>query len=431
MRIFVKFQILFIAMAALLNASCTVNSSIGITDVATDGSADASAAIQQAIDRAAAKGGGTVRLGVGRYRLDKPLSLPKGVSLVGVWEGPHYAELDKGTVIDVYADKGKEDKQALIYMYGSNMVKGITFFYPEQRVPGVIAYPATLGCSGINVCVEDCTFINSYKAIDFASGASGLHYINNCYGCPLKLGVAVSSCFDVGRIENVHFNPHIWMACNDGWKPEFKDLKKYLLDNLVAFEFGRTDWEYVYNTFCRGAKVGYRFFETNEGTVNGNFLGIGADWCRRAVLVEKTQPWGLLITNGEFVGSDDTDTMVEVVKDHAGVVQFSNCSFWGPCQTVATLDGKPESTVSFNQCNFKNGLPDRVEPYALDVRSGSLIVQGCRFAQDGPDIKLSDEVQAATIFGNWFMVSKEIDNKSKGDVQEGLNVVFTPPAADE
>ena len=49
--------------------------------------------------------------------------------------------------------------------------------------------------------------------------------------------------------------------------------------NGEAFVFGRTDWQYVFNTFCYGYRVGYRFIETKEGMCNGNFLGIGADDC--------------------------------------------------------------------------------------------------------------------------------------------------------
>jgi hypothetical protein len=54
-----------------------------------------------------------------------------------------------------------------------------------------------------------------------------------------------------------------------------------------AFIFGRADWEYVLNTFCFAYRVGYRFVQTSTGGCNGNFLGIGADDCNRAVLVEQ------------------------------------------------------------------------------------------------------------------------------------------------
>ena len=43
----------------------------------------------------------------------------------------------------------------------------------------------------------------------------------------------------------------------------------YLWQNLEAFVFGRTDWEYVTNTFVYPVKIGYRFIKTAAGMCNG------------------------------------------------------------------------------------------------------------------------------------------------------------------
>ena len=40
-------------------------------------------------------------------------------------------------------------------------------------------------------------------------------------------------------------------------------------DWLACFEFGRTDWHYVLNTFCFGYGVGYKFSETKAGLERG------------------------------------------------------------------------------------------------------------------------------------------------------------------
>jgi hypothetical protein len=197
-------------------------------------------------------------------------------------------------------------------------------------------------------------------------------------------------------------------------------LSKYLWENLVAFEFGRTDWEYVLNTFCFGAKVGYKFVQTPHGTVNGNFLGIGADWCERAILVEQSQGPGLLITNGEFVGGKGATAMMEVTANHSGAVQLTNCSFWGPADATAILDGK--GSTSFNQCLFRNHGENFKNVHAIDARKGDLVVQACRFTIDSPDIRLGPAVDTAVITGNWFNRSQEIVNESTGDVQIALNV---------
>jgi len=381
-----------------------------------DGKTDDSKAIQKALNAAA--NGGKVELGIGRFKMNNPIDIPEGVTLAGVWEAPHHAQLNKGTVMEVYAGKGKEDG-ALITLNPSSCVKGITFFYPQQTIPAV-PYPWTVQGKGMHGSVIDCTFVNSYKAIDFGTYDNELHYIRNCFGCPLKVGVHIDKCTDIGRIENVHFNPHYWARSGAKNQPTWPELRDYLFENLVAFEFARTDWEYVLNTFCFGAKIGYRFYKDVDDTVNGSFLGIGADWCKVAVAVENCQLPGLLITNGEFVGGKGAEVFVEIESTNVGVVQFSNCSFWGPCSTIADAAGT--GTLSFNQCTFHNH-GEAKDVWTLDVKSGNLVVQASRFGNDRPDIRLGKDVKTAVIMGNRFFRSKEIENNSKGDVQEGLNVV--------
>lgn len=411
------------AVLLLASAACAAIDAAKF-GVRGDGKTDNSAAIQRALNAAIEKGD-TVQLGLGRFRLDKPIEIPRGVTLAGVWETPHHAEIGRGTLIEAYADKGNEAGPPLIRLTQSSTVKGITFFYPEQHCPDVIAYPWTIQGTGMHGSVFDCTFVNSYKAICFGPENNELHYIRNCFGCPLKAGVLIDNCTDIGRIENVHFNPHYWARTDAPNKPEWPAISKYLWENFVAFEFGRTDWEYVFNTFCYGGKVGYKFVQTPNGSVNGNFLGIGADWCRRSMLVEQSQAPGLLITNGEFVGGKGSEAMMEVTAGHTGAVQLSNCSFWGPADAIAILDGK--GTASFSQCLFRNHGENAPNVHTIDARSGELVVQACRFGKDNPDIRLGPAVDTAVIMGNYFFREQEIANESNGDVQIGLNVTGHRP----
>lgn len=49
--------------------------------------------------------------------------------------------------------------------------------------------------------------------------------------------------------------------------------------------------EYVFNTFAFGYAIGYHFIERATGSMNGNFLGIGADlMTNSSVQVEQSQP---------------------------------------------------------------------------------------------------------------------------------------------
>jgi len=210
------------AIAGVALAATAANGAVNPKEYGAkaDGVTDDSAALQKALDYAGANGGGVVQLATGKYRIDKPLNVPDGVTLAGVWEAPHHAQLTKGTVISIYAGKNDENGPGAITINASSAVKGITFFYPEQRIPGTIPYPYTIQGKGMHGSVIDCTFVNPYKAIDFGTYSNELHLIRNCFGCPLKVGVHIDKCTDIGRIENVHFNPHYWGRADAEGVPE-------------------------------------------------------------------------------------------------------------------------------------------------------------------------------------------------------------------
>jgi hypothetical protein len=72
---------------------------------------------------------------------------------------------------------------------------------------------------------------------------------------------------------------------------------------------------------------------------NGNFLGIGADDCYTALVVDASPRFGILITNGEFVSFHGPDpTMVAVSPSNSGSVRFVNSAFWGPCNQIARIE---------------------------------------------------------------------------------------------
>ena len=111
--------------------------------------------------------------------------------------------------------------------------------------------------------------------------------------------------------------------------------------------------------------------------MNGNFLGIGADLMTNAsVQVDQSQPYGILITNGEFTafcddshsfcappGTDRNPVHVVVGPKNEGAVKFVNSAFWGPAAGIASTDG--QGTVTFSQCHFDSW----VRPNAMHVSS--------------------------------------------------------------
>jgi hypothetical protein len=364
-------------------------------------------------------GGGTIYAPPGRYLFRGTITIPDGVTLQGSFHCvPSHAGIrddgqpkpgDDGTALFVTAGRGSEDGKPFLTLNTNSSVCGLTIYYPEQVTDDVpLAYSWTIAMRGKNPAVLDVELLNPYQGIDASKNER--HNIRNVTGQPLRLGGWVDAIYDIGRIENVHFNP---------WWNSHSKVYQWQTENSDAFIFGRADWEYVLNTFCFGYHVSYRFVDTLTGSCNGNFLGIGADDCNRAILVEQCAAYGLLITNGEFTSFHGGDpTMIEVLSTNKGVVRLSNSAFWGPCNQIAKIAGT--GTVGFSDCTFVQwgSAADRA---AIEASSGSVLLRGCEFLENKPHVLLGEDVSRAVISGNLLAGPAQIQNNSPNDVQIGLN----------
>ena len=347
-----------------------------------DGTTDDTGAFQQALDAAAQAGGGIVHVPRGVYRFAGHLNVPNNVTLKGLWESvPAHNGLrdrglpkptDDGTTFLVTESPGKEDGPAFITLNTNSTLKGVVIYYPDQHENDVpAAYPWAIAMRGKNPAVLDVELLNPYNGIDATQNER--HLIRNVHGQPLRRGILVDAIYDIGRIENVHFNP--W------WSVQPK-LAEWQRTHGEAFVFGRSDWQYVLNTFCFGYSVGYKFIQSDTGVCNGNFLGIGADACHTAVHVAQSAPYGILITNGQFVSFRGEDpTMVVVEASNQGSVRFVNCSFWGPCHQIARIAGR--GTVGLSDCTFlRLGRQDEKAERPSRSTGGTVLIRGCEFQQD-------------------------------------------------
>ena len=399
----------------------TIHDSLNVRTfgAAGDAATDDTAAFQRTLDAAHTSGGGAVYVPPGRYLFKGTLTIPDGVSLRGSFGCvPSHSGLRDhgqpkpgadGSALFVTAGLGSEDGKPFLTLNTNSSVSGLTFYYPEQILDGNPApYPWTIAMRGKNPAAFDLELLNPYQGIDASQNER--HNIRNITGQPLRRGIWVDAIYDIGRIENVHFNP---------WWNSHSKVYQWQTANGEAFIFGRADWEYVLNTFCFGYRVGYKFVETKTGACNGNFLGIGADDCNRAMLVEQSAPYGILIANGEFTSfHGDDPTMLEVNNTNTGVVRISNSAFWGPCNQIAKIGG--QGTVGFSDCTFVqwSGTGDHA---AIQASSGSLLVRGCEFRQRKRHISLGKSIERAVISGNLFEGPAQIENASTMDVQIGLN----------
>jgi hypothetical protein len=405
---------------------------LGTLGAKADGTTDNTAVFQKALDAAGEAGGGVVEVPAGRYRLDGTLSVPRGVTLEGTYRVPpsvaqSNAEKPDGTTLLAYAGRGSADGPPLIRLAGDNAaIRGLVVDYPEwkqSQVPPTPYPPCVYSQDTVNVGITECCFLNPYEAIRLVRAAR--HLARNVTGYPSKRGIFVDECYDIGHIENIHFWPFGVAYQQD------EPYCKWVNTQGVAFELARTDWHYVHNTFCFGYGVGYKFSQSKAGSTNGNFLGLGADSCRRAVLVEQAQAPGLLITNGEFVGRwGSTDSVgVEIAEGAEGKVSLVNCSFWGPLDQCVWMRS-PEGQFTASACHFVQWDVHGRGAAAIQLDAGKAIVQACTFQQDGLNVAVGEKVRSALLSTNQadggFRVENQAGNRTVLQANEGDWLTLTP-----
>jgi hypothetical protein len=392
-----------------------------------DGVTDDTGAIQRSLD-AATKTGGRICLPPGKYLVRGSLTVPPGVFLEGALDSPQWAEPLAGSVILATGGRDREDAPALFEMGNSSTVRGITIHYPEQKPQDIHPYAWTFHLGGIDNTVENVTLINSYNGIRIGPEGNCRHRIRSVVGCVLRRGILVDNTTDIGRIENVQWHCHWWSTKNVGgdWDPVYT----FMWQNLEAFIFGRTDWEYVTNTFVFPVKVGYHFIKTPAGKCNGQFCGIGADAAQRCVSVENIQHMGLLITNGEFVSMHGDDRVQVVVERTCeGSVRLVNCAFWGPARKCVVSHGQGYVSLSDCYLTIENKSPtSQLPPEAVvEADGGKLQVRGCSFGSSQPSIVLKAGLQHAIITANNGLHGVEIKNEIGGKALISDNEPYQRP----
>jgi hypothetical protein len=429
----------FVAGLTLLAALCRVGAAASSTsDLALegvipakstgakgDGMTDDTPAIQQALDDAG-KTGGRVSLAPARYLVKGSLRIPPGVTLQGIAESPVWTEPLNGSIILATGGRDNEDGPALFELGHSSAVRGLTVFYPGQIATNIHPYAWTFHLQGHDNTVENVTLINSYNGIRIGPEGNVRHRIRSVYGCVLRRGIFVDTCSDIGRIENVQFHCHWWSAPSVGGN--WNAAHTFMRTNCEAFIFGRTDWEYVNNTFVYPVNIGYRFIQTKAGAANGQFSGIGADESQVCVKVEAIQPMGLLVSNGQFVCLHG-ETRVPVVVENTcrGSVRLVNCAFWGPNRQCVVSHSR--SFVSLSDCYLSStGRAKNPGVALIEADGGKLQVRGCSFGTDEPALALREGLRHAIISENNGVKGVEIVNEIGDRAILSNNEPFAPPS---
>lgn len=364
-------KVILTALLALVLCSAALAVEINVMSygAVADGKTDNTAAFQKALDDASKAGGGKVKVPSGMFLISTHLNIPYDTSLVGEWEAPPAptkvnpatGKVDvavnakdaiiAGSVLLAIEGAGDENGTPFVSMERNATLKGLIVYYPNQvSKPKPMAYPWTVRGSGDNISIVDCLLVNPYMAVDFGTQPCGRHYIHGLYAQALHKGLFVDKCYDVGRLENIHFWP-FWSAhvlTGDG--PELGD---WMMKNSTAFILSRSDWEYVSNCFAIAYYQGFHF-KSSAPDGPGNYLltQSGADTCDIAVNVEEAQAHsGISFSNSQIFGR------ILVSEKSNSPVRFTSCGLFGACAVKDKPDAEVvriagNGQVSFSSCHF-------------------------------------------------------------------------------
>ena len=355
----------------------------------------------------------------GKYRSDAALVVPAGVTLWGASGGVPHSEHPIGTVLLAYGGRGDADGDPLITLKPNAVVRNMVIHYPEQTVDNIVPYPWTIRGDGELCQVMDITITNPYQALDFGTKWNELHIIRNVFACPLKTGIYIDQCTDIGRIENVHFNPNFWtrMKLKPAFSGDHSRLIKFLNENLVGFKIGKTDWEYIFNSFVIFPAIGFHFDDFGHGAGNAVITQSGSDICPVAVRVDEVQSHaGVQFINAQFMAT------VEIGEENRGPVKLTNCGFWNVPETKEHIIKPGPSTLMLTSCHFTGWDSKGTGAPCIRATGGRLVVNGCEFADEGKQqIQLEKGLVAATITGCLLRGDGGVINTSDADVKIGLN----------
>lgn len=176
-----------------------------------DGAADDWPALDAAVRACASRGGGIVYLPCGRYRLTRPLDVPRGVELRGPLGSGKARSFRATCALLSEVQPGPGVEGALLLQGGAGLrglevaFAGRSYDVAKMRpVP-----PAIVGC-GEGVRITDVLILNADDGIDLASHRCDRHAVQGVWATTLGVGVRAGGGSQGGRLERLAFSHGPW-----------------------------------------------------------------------------------------------------------------------------------------------------------------------------------------------------------------------------
>ena len=333
-------------------------------------STDATSAIQTALNKAKADGGGVVYLPPGHYRINGSLVIPQGVELKGGIDIGAFP-MGPGTVLEIYGNKGNEAGTSPIQMQQGSGLRGIVFNYPEQVLSQVLPesvnkYPYTIQMQGNDAYIVNVGLRAALKGVDIFTYRCDRFYIDFLTGHVFDVGVKVGNGSKDGIISNMQFNTIVY-NCGDeskfgGWPNSDKNLypndatknpydynAKYL-DFLIV---GNAPNIILYNDFNYCANNGIIL----ENGAQGLAIGLGLDGDRTGILVDGNANFDFINTQDVALNFDalgDKSSYIKTTNKFAsGSIKLFSSDYWGQATSSAIIMNGSGS-VNLQSANFES-----------------------------------------------------------------------------
>jgi hypothetical protein len=309
------------------------------------GDSDASGVLQKMIDSCHALGGGVAYLPEGRYALHTPVVIRKGVTLRG--------ERD-GTVLCCYHGKNEEDGEPQIVMEACTGLTDLTLYYPEQDFTKPVPYAPTVRQRGIDsITLRNVTMVNPWRGVQCGSDGNELHYLKNVGMTPLHTGVFMDKTTDIGRLENLRISPEYlerFLSLSDD---DRRKLREYMLQNVTGVFMARSDWEYVYDVFIEGCKIGFLITSLEVGAPNAQICRLNMHNCVTGFRLINVNPYGVALSDSTITA--DIGGVTAAVVSEASfrtVMQLNGVDISG-YENAVVHEGPGH--LSFVHCTFGGG----------------------------------------------------------------------------
>jgi pectate lyase-like protein len=232
-----------------------------------DGVTDDTAAIQNAINAAAAAGGGSVVFKVARYFTSGTFLVPDGVVLSGAVQGP-FDVRGVDPAVTVIAPTLLVTNTSVPFLTlrgnGSSGVTDLLFHYPNQVKTSASAptvYPYTILLNSGKVARS--TVTNAYNFLDFEVG--GRASAQDLYIGAFNIGVNIDHTQDFVTLHNLH-NGVFWDEVESASYPTTID--SWVLKNGIALVMNRMDGLEVHDFFVFSRFAGMLFTDSPDATQN-------------------------------------------------------------------------------------------------------------------------------------------------------------------